>query len=75
MIGYINAFTAYAVLSLAVVPLVFLVRIPKPDAAQPAERGSGEAVAAERAAPGAPRGEHADDERGREACRRHPLRQ
>jgi DHA2 family multidrug resistance protein len=28
MIGYINAFTAYTVLSLAVLPLVFFVRVP-----------------------------------------------
>ncbi|MEM9683339.1 MAG: DHA2 family efflux MFS transporter permease subunit [Pseudomonadota bacterium] len=28
MIGYINAFTAYTILSLAVLPLVFFVRIP-----------------------------------------------
>ena len=29
MIGYINAFTAYTVLSIAVLPLVFFVRVPK----------------------------------------------
>ena len=29
MIGYINAFTAYTVLSLAILPLVFFVRVPK----------------------------------------------
>jgi DHA2 family multidrug resistance protein len=30
MIGYINAFTAYTILSLAVLPLVFFVRVPGP---------------------------------------------
>jgi len=29
MIGYINAFTAYTVLSIAILPLVFFVRVPK----------------------------------------------
>ncbi len=28
MIGYINAFTAYTVLSIAILPLVFFVRVP-----------------------------------------------
>jgi DHA2 family multidrug resistance protein len=35
MIGYLNAFTAYTVLSLAVLPLVFFVRVPKRDAGAP----------------------------------------
>jgi len=35
MIGYINAFTAYTVLSLAVLPLVLFVRVPKREKSQP----------------------------------------
>ena len=31
MIGYINAFTAYTILSVVVLPLVFFVRVPKRD--------------------------------------------
>ena len=29
MIGYINAFAAYTILSIAILPLVFFVRVPK----------------------------------------------
>jgi DHA2 family multidrug resistance protein len=37
MIGYINAFTLYTILAFSVIPLIMLVRMPRPETPVPAE--------------------------------------